>query len=253
MEAVSEVESKGDGGLKVSVVIPVNGASELTDRCIESVKKNAGIEHEILVVDDCSKEPYKNEGVAVVRLKEHSGVTKALNVGLRTLRLNYDYVLLLNNDTLPQPGFLKALVDCAESDASIGVVGSTRINSWEPYREAGAGMDLTTGLVHYVKDPEQWKEPIQCIWVPFCSVLLSRACVEYTGLLDEKMVTFNSDNDFCLRAIFMGFCVVVEPKSKVFHYQSYTVKALGLEPYDDQITFAKKWFGPAQNLSLIHI
>ena len=233
--------------MKIKIVIPMHNFGELTDRCIETIQKNAGIDHEILVVDDLSDIPYKNDKVSVIRLKEHSGYTKATNLGLRFLRLDYDYVLLLNNDTLPQPDFLKNLVERAESDKGIGIVGSTRINAWEPYREAGPGLDLTTGLVQYVKDPEEWKEPMQCIWMPFCSALLSRACVEYVGLLDEKMITHCSDNDYCLRSIFMGFGIVVEPRSKVFHYQSVTVNSLALEPYDDQITFAKKWFAPAMN------
>ena len=149
------------------------------------------------------------------------------------MRLNYDYVLLLNNDTIPQPDFLKNLVECAESDKGIGIVASTRINSWDPYREAGPGMDLTTGLVRYEKSPDDWKGPIQCIWTPFCSVLFSRACVEYVGLLDEKLINHCQDNDYCLRAVFMGFGIVVEPRSKVFHYQSVTIHSLNIEPYDE--------------------
>ena len=247
MEIISEVKTERDCCVKISVVIPVYGFGELTDRCIDACKKNAGIEHDILVVDDCSDTSYENPNAATIRIKERSGCTKALNIGLRALRLNYDYVLLLNNDTIPQPDFLKNLVECAESDKGIGIVASTRINSWDPYREAGPGMDLTTGLVRYEKSPDDWKGPIQCIWTPFCSVLFSRACVEYVGLLDEKLINHCQDNDYCLRAVFMGFGIVVEPRSKVFHYQSVTIHSLNIEPYDDQITFARKWFGPAHN------
>ena len=43
------------------------------------------------------------------------------------------------------------------------------------------------------------------------------------------------------------FANVVEPHSKVFHYQSVTIHSLNITPYDDQITFARKWFAPAMN------
>ena len=247
METVSASKTERACGVNIKVIIPMFGFGELTDRCIDACKKNAGIEHDILVVDDCSETPYENPNAATIRIKERSGCTKALNIGLRALRLNYDYVLLLNNDTIPQPDFLKNLVECAESDKGIGIVGSTRITCWNPYREAGPGMDLTTGLVRYVTSPNDWEGPIHCIWMTFCSVLFSRALVEYAGLLDEKLINHCQDNDYCLRSIFMGFANVVEPHSKVFHYQSVTIHSLNITPYDDQITFARKWFAPAMN------
>ena len=231
--------------MKVWVIIPMHNFAELTDECVDYVKKHAGIEHEILVVDDCSKKAYKNDKVKVARLKQHSGFSKAINFGLRLLQLNYDYVCILNNDTLPEPNFLKHMVETAKKDPQIGIVGASRIMGYDPYKVSMWGTDLTTGQV--ACSLEDLAEPSQAIWIPFCCVLFSQACVQAVGLLDEKMINHCSDNDYCLRALFMDFAVVHEPKAKVFHYQSKTVESLGLEPYDDQITFARKWFGVAMN------
>lgn len=218
---------------------------EMTDKCIEIVRKNAGIEHEILVVDDFSDVPYENKDAKVIRLKEHSGFTKAINVGLRVLRLNYDYVCLLNNDTEPCENFLKSMVENAETDPVIGIVGAGRVQNKEPYVVAMWGTDLTTGTVAASHDDQE--EPGICVWIPFCCVLLSKNCVESVGLLDEKLINHCSDNDYCLRAIFMGFCVLFDPKAKVIHYQSATINSLGIAPYEDQKIFIQKWLGTAMN------
>ena len=232
---------------KVVVLIPMFNHADLTDKCVEYVLKNAGIPVRIVVIDDGSERPYSNSLTETIRIPNNSGFTKAVNEGLRALRLDYDYVLVLNNDAEGQPDFVKSLVELAESDKRIGVVGSTRIGSWEPYREAAGGADLTTGLVYASQEKDAFKEPVQCVWFPFCSVLLSKDCVEMTWLLDEKMRNHNSDNDYCLRAIFQEFAVVVEPKSKVFHHQSCTWLPMGITPYADQKIFASKWFGAAMN------
>lgn len=246
--------------MRIVVIIPMHNLGELTTKCINLVRKHAGVDCDILVVDDGSTEPYSYDydydgdwegedysagGVDTLRLDDNYGFTYAVNEGIRALKLDYDYVCLLNNDTEPEPGFLKALVDTAESDKGIGIVGSARIASREPYKVFGAGMDLTTGLVAgYTEDMQAAEE---CAWIPFCSVLISRRLVETIGLLEERLINHCSDNDYCLRALMADFVVIFEPRSKVYHHQSCTINADQIQPYEDQKTFAKKWFGSALN------
>lgn len=233
--------------VNVAVIIPAYNKFEMTRECVEETIKNAGMKCKVFVIDDHSDKPFGDiHNAKVVRLKGRSGFSKAVNVGLRiALRGDYDHFLLLNNDTLPDIDFLKHLVDFQKANPLAGIVSSVRITPRDTYMEAGLGADLTTGEVWC--SSEGFSEAMQGVWAPFCSVLISRTCLEAVGLLDEKMINFCSDNDYCLRAIFMGFGVFLEPKSKVFHKQNQTVGELGLSPADDQITFARKWFGPALN------
>jgi len=234
---------------KVVVLIPMFNKAELTDKCIEETLKNAGLPIEIIVIDDGSSVPYSSVSARTIRIDRNSGFTKAVNTGLRELRLNYDYVLLLNNDTLPQPDFLKAMVERAETDRDIGIVSSIRIGSMDPWMAAAGGADIVTGLVYASKDPNEWTEPMGAGFVPFCSVLLRRDMVEYVGLLDESMRNHCSDNDYCIRAIFANYKIIVEPKSAVFHHQSVTLMATfgQVDPSKDQKMFMGKWFGAAMN------
>jgi len=67
-------------------------------------------------------------------LPENRGFAAGINAAVSLLCRGNDftYFWLLNPDTLPDPQALEALLDMAESDPNIGVVGSTLILPTEP-------------------------------------------------------------------------------------------------------------------------
>lgn len=220
----------------------------MTEECIQHCRKNAGIEHDILVVDDCSDEPFSSTGCQTYRMDTQSGFTKAVNAGLRALRLNYDYVCILNNDTIPQKDFLKILVDDLEEDRSLGIASSALVQN----REDGEfvmhveGCDLMTGEIFVFKERDHIEKRM-AVFIPFTCVVLSRKLVEDIGLLDERMKNHCSDNDYCLRAVMHNFGVMCDTASRVIHYQSVTVKEHKIGPDEDQRVFAAKHFGVMMN------
>jgi len=228
------------------VLIPMFNHAEMTSKCIAEVQKNASTEdYRVLVVDDYSTSPYTCDAATVIRTPKNLGFTGAVNYGLRHLRLQYDHVILLNNDTEPYPDFIKNMVQTAEKDKSIGIVGAGRVISKEPYQIITWGADLLTGKSF--GDDKDYEEPSQCIFIPFCCVLLTRECVETVGLLDERMRNHCSDNDYCLRTLMMNKAVVYEPSAKVYHHHSVTIKHEKIYPDADQKIFVMKWFGVAMN------
>lgn len=241
--------------MKVVVLIPMFNHGEMTQECIKHCKENAGIEHEIMVVDDGSEVPFKSDDAKkIVRLNRNSGFTTAVNSGLRDLGLSYDYVCILNNDTIPQKNFLKILIDDMENDKQVGIAASARVNNTEDFAMHIDGADLTTGEV-WVSKEKDLSEVRPAVFVPFCCVVFSKRCVETVGLLDERMVNHCSDNDYCLRAVMMDIKIIVDTDSRVIHYQSVTIKENGIYPDEDQKTFAAKHFGVMMNeiLSVIPV
>jgi GT2 family glycosyltransferase len=234
--------------VKVAVIIPMFNNNKMTEECIQHCKRNAGIEHEILVVDDGSVEPFDSVDSKTIRLTTNGGFTRAVNSGLRALKLDYDYVCILNNDTIPQENFLKILVDDMEEDKSIGIASSALLQN----REDGEfvmhveGCDLMTGEIFVFKEKDHIEKRM-AVFIPFTCVVFSRKLVEYIGLLDERMKNHCSDNDYCVRAVMHDFGVMCDTASRVVHYQSVTVKQLGLGPDADQKVFIAKHFGPMMN------
>lgn len=217
------------------------GKEEYTLKCIEFVQKNAGCDHDILVVDDGSKTPFADQfdpipKVDILRLRENSGFTNAVNQGiLWAQRRNYDYVLLLNNDTEPEKNFLKELIDVMESDKVIGIAGSVRRHpkkEGEPIELCGS--DLIRGFQYFCEESKLPKDPIPCNWFALCSGLLRMDMVREIGLLDKRMRNHCSDTKYCFQAKFSNWSVVIVPTSIVVHHLSVTTTANGVLVDDDQ-------------------
>lgn len=224
---------------KVTIIIPMYGKEEYTRTCVKLVKDNygTGFPIEILVVDDGSPEPFADHTINVLRLDENSGYSNATNQGiLWAQHRNADYVHLLNNDTEPKPGFLKHLLDIMEADTSIGIAGSVRILGSEQGITELHGADLIRGYQKVVKDASGLPDVIRVHWVPLCSSLISMDCIRRIGILDSKMKVWSSDLEYCIRASFADFGVVVVPASKVIHHHEVTTRTV-LDKYkieDDQ-------------------
>lgn len=199
------------------------GHAEMTRSCVRFCKKNAGIDHDILVVDDGSLESYIGyDGEFVHQLSENSGYTNATNQGILWCGDRYDYIHLLNNDTEPEPGFLKILYDFLESNSVVGIAASVRILQTDsPHNVELYGADLIRGF-QMMTDGNIPEDPIYCHWIPVCSALIRYKMVRYIGLLDRRMRTWSSDLDYCLRANAYGWNVALLPKSRVKHIHQVT-------------------------------
>ena len=222
----------------ICVIIPMFGKEEYTDKCIDETVKHAGIQIDIVVVDDGSQKFYRNSkyNVSVIRLTENTGFTNAINAGiLHAQKLGYDYVHLLNNDTEPRKDFIKVLFEDMDKDPNLAIASSARLYpKGDSFLVELYGIDLLRGY-QCVIDIENVKGAIvECNWVPVCSALIRMDVIREIGLLDKHMRTHSSDLDYCLRIKMAGYRIVVDPSSLVFHHHEVTTKANGITPEHDQ-------------------
>ena len=108
----------------VSVVIVTWNSRETVEECLKSLLPQVS---EILVVDNASKDGtagfiVKNfPKIKLVKNKKNIGFAKAVNQGIRRARSKY--ILMLNPDTVVKEGALERMVEFADSDSKIGIVG----------------------------------------------------------------------------------------------------------------------------------
>ena len=96
--------------MKVTIIIPNYNGAHFLRPCLDKLKRQTFREFEVLVVDNGSRDgslallrDFYPE-VRVISLRENQGFSKAVNVGIRASRS--PYVILLNNDTEPEPDFV---------------------------------------------------------------------------------------------------------------------------------------------------
>jgi GT2 family glycosyltransferase len=230
--------------MKVCVVVTMWNFEDMTRECTSMVRANAGMEHTLLVVDNGSDKPYFDINAdLVIRTNGNTGCTDAQNQGIIWCDNKYDYIMLLNNDTIPYHNFLKILVDAMENDKSLAVASSTRITKYNGVEvEEMYGVDLIRGHQQCRSDDDT--EDIKyCLWVPTTAVLIRSSVIREIGLLDKRMINHCSDNDFCYRAIINDYKIACIIDSKVVHLRGVTVKKHGVVPYKDQRVMLEKLSG----------
>jgi len=240
---------------EVSIVIPVHNQWPRTAACLCSIVADiSSVGYEVVLVDDASTDETPHilptvGGIRVVRLDENQGFLGATNAGIAAARGRF--VVLLNNDTEVQPGWLDALVTTAESDERIGVVGAKLVYPDGTLQEAG-GIIWSDGSGHnYGRDQDPDDPRYGFVReVDYCSgaCLLVRAdLLAMLGGLDERYrPAYYEDTDLCFAARKLGFRVLYQPEAVVVHHEGAshgTDPAAGVKRYQEinREKFVEKW------------
>lgn len=158
--------------------------------------------------------------VVLLRAAKNLGFAGGCNLGIReALRIGAQYTWLLNNDTLVHPQSLAQLVSAAsmaeERGLRIGLVGSM-LRKW-PHTELvqfdGERVDYAGRPLH-----ECAKQKLKSVpFVSGASMLVCRDFWEETGLMDEDFFLYFEDNELCVRCLDLGWHVLYQPRSIVYH------------------------------------
>jgi GT2 family glycosyltransferase len=212
------------------IVLNWNGLAD-TLECLESLSRLDYPAYEMVVVDNGSTDGppaairERFPDVTLIENGENLGFTGGNNVGLRwALEQGADYMLLLNNDTVVAPDFLRLLVEAAEVDSRIGIAGPTIYYHDQPriIWTAGGGIDWRRGQTWMVglneRDAGQFgEEPREVDFVTGCALLVKRAVLERVGLLDDRFFAYYEETEWCVRTQRARFKIVHVPQAKIWH------------------------------------
>jgi GT2 family glycosyltransferase len=200
------------------VLIPHYGSDDLLRALLPTLHCEIPSDEELkkpLIV-----KPFKHGEVLIVNNNEvNLGYTKACNIGLRrTVDSGYDVCWLLNNDTkvVDLEGAISALENEFENNPSTGVVGFKILSMEDPdfIHHAGTG-DCVPAGVHKVGSVSagQYEQRTKERWVTGASMAILGNCIVETGIMDDHMVNYYSDSDYCYRARYARYEVVYLPIS----------------------------------------
>lgn len=226
------------------ILVNWNGKND-TLSCLESLKKvsmGQRVNVSVIVVDNGSTDDSvvtikKNfPEVEVIETRENIGFAGGNNVGIRrALEDRFDFVWLLNNDTIVHEQAVSALIDaCGLS--SVGIAGSKIYfapgreyhKRRYTHKERGRVLWYAGGLIDWENmyashrgvdevDNGQYDATEETLFVTGCSMMIKRQVFENIGLLDEKFFAYLEDLDFCLRAKAAGYRLKYVPPSVVWH------------------------------------
>ena len=210
----------------VSLIIPVHDSAELTERCLKAILHSTEkIPYEVIIVDDTADADTKAllkvvEGARVIVNEENLGFLRTINRGAAASQGRY--LVLMNNDTEPQPGWLDALVNRAKSADDIGVVTPKFVYPDGVLLEAG-GIVWREGVAHnYGRDRDahapEYNYVREVDYGSAAALLVRSEVWKAAGGFDERYVPiYWEDTDLCFTARKLGWRVMYEPKAVVIH------------------------------------
>lgn len=217
----------------VCVIVTAWNQVDKTIPCLESVRAQTYENLSILLVNNGSEDDTVEQvsrhfpSVDILTLPQNLGPTRGYNAGFRQALANqFDFVFLLNNDTLLAPDCIATLVAEARTSPVIGLVMPKIYYAFEPQRIWSVGGWYNPWNLEVKRpgdnqiDNGQWDEPIDIDDAPFCAVLLTRNILETVGLPDEGFFLYYEDLDFCLRARQAGFRLRLVPAAQMWHVVS---------------------------------
>ena len=213
----------------VSVCIPVVSDHGLIEGCLESLAgSRPSVDTEVVVVanglgGNAFSSLRKRDDIVLVRSAVNAGFSGGNNLAAKCARGRY--LLLLNDDSVVEAGFIDRLLNAIERDPLIAAVGGTALSAdgrlqeagsvlWSDgwTRQVGAGLPADSTAYHYVR------------YVDFISangLLVDRHAWDVVGGLDERYFpAYCEDVDLCLALWDHGYRVAYEPRARLRHLES---------------------------------
>jgi GT2 family glycosyltransferase len=213
----------------VAVVIPSWNSLGLLERCLQSIRAQDA-EIELMVIDNGSDDGsvafLEREGVPHLALPHNVGFAPAVNLGVRSTAAAA--ILVLNADTVLEPGCVRALRLALEADPGLGGV-QPRILQLEAEPTVARGALLYSAGQALLADgraieegagePQagQFTRPHEIFGVCGAACLLRRQLFEELGGYDERYFAFYEDVDLNVRARIAGWHFGYSPEAVVWH------------------------------------
>lgn len=214
--------------IKTTIIIPNYNGLSFMEPCFESLKEQTVRDFKVLVVDngstDGSVEWLKERRVPSIFLKENTGFSGAVNTGIRAA--DTPYVLLLNNDTRVEPGFVAAMERAMDQSPKIFSVSSRMIQMYHPELLDDAGdMYSILGWAYQRgvgRSVNLYQKSCRVFSACAGAAIYRRAVFDEIGLFDELHFAYLEDIDVGWRAKLYGYDNVYCPDAAVYHVGSGT-------------------------------
>ena len=213
---------------KTTIIIPNYNGLKFMEPCMAALEKQTDQDFDLLVVDngstDGSVEWLKNHDIPSIFLLTNTGFSGAVNVGIRAAVT--PYVILLNNDTEPEPDYVAELVRAIEGSPHIFSVSPKMIQMYHRELMDDAGDMYSVMGWAYQRGVGQEVERYDraCLIFSACAgaAIYRREVFEEIGYFDEMHFAYLEDIDVGYRAKIAGYYNRYCPRARVYHVGSGT-------------------------------
>lgn len=241
-----------DSKKSISVIIPnYNGIGLLEAYlpfALEAIK-NAGVDHEVIIVDDCSTDDSVNfirqkfPGIQLIVNQENRGFSFSCNRGIEAAQ--YELIFLLNSDVKLTPDYFSYLWKYFSQPDTFGVMGRIIDMEGDGMQDAARlpkfnGLKLKTGYFYYSNNPD---DRLYTLYLSGANALIDAAKLRELGGFDELFSPFYSEDlELSIRAWRLGWKCYYEHRAICRHRLSATTKNYKTPQWVKRVYFRNRFY-----------
>jgi GT2 family glycosyltransferase len=220
-------------GDRVCIIIPNYNGGDFLHDCIDSILSNTNYNYyDITVVDNGSTD---NSGQVINRFDDVKCIQNDVNLGVPIAcnqaiynSPDYDWYLLLNNDTEVHDNWLYSMLRTGNKNQSAGIVGAKLLFPDGTIQHAGAEFRPGEKFhVGYGEPNDNFTNDRMVEYVTGAAFLIDSDVIETVGYLDEMLSpAYYEETDYCQRAYDSGFKTFYSADAIITHHESKTTNKL---------------------------
>ena len=256
VEKAEAVEEAPPPPRTTAIVVSYDRA-DLLKKAIEALERSKDREKiEILVVDNGSTDGSAQlepdfPNTRFIRMPRNFGLTKALNVALRSA--TGEFILLLHEDTEVSPETVSLLTGILENQSDVGAACPLLVTvDGQPAPQISSlPAPGRTSLEWRSADPALGEQSVE--YARGAAIMVRSLSLKAMGKIDERYGTYGSDAEICYQVRRAGKRVLLTPAARVIHHGRAELDAGSrAAPEADRIlglaVYLRKHYGIARGL-----
>lgn len=195
--------------MDLTIIIVSWNTSGLLNQCLDSIYKTGSrFTFEVIVVDNGSSDDSVSlvekqyPQVILIKNTQNRGFAAANNQGLAVGKGRY--FMLLNSDTIVLPGAVDALLELADCNPRVGVIGPKLLNMDGSLQKSWAS--FPSFLSELVGQNFRVRQPVRDVqntfdvdWIMGACMLVRSETISEVGQMDEDYFFYSEETDWCFR------------------------------------------------------
>jgi GT2 family glycosyltransferase len=214
----------------IAVIVLVWNGADYLDACLTALLSQKYDPLRVIVVDNDSTDRSVEIArrylprIRLVQTGYNYGFAGGINAGLA--ETDAEIVVLLNQDTEVQPGWLQAVAATYADHADMGIVGcKLYYPRSRTLQHAGGWVRRPDAFSYHIgqdeEDSGQYDTLLDAEYVTGAAFAIHRRVLNVLGGLDDRYFpAFYEEIDYCYRARRSGFRVVYQPQAVVYHHET---------------------------------
>src|SRR5271166_1868181 len=204
----------------VSVVVCAYNAERTMRRCLESLRTLDYANHEVIIVDDGSRDSTAEISMDFPEFRlirqSNKGLSVARNVGMHAAR--GEYIAYTDSDCVVDPHWLTLIIRSIVENNFDGCGGPNYAPHEDGWIEASCA--ASPGAPCHVLVAEDRAEHLAG-----CNLVFAKSALAKIGGFDAQFRTAGDDVDICWRMLEAGYKLGFSPAAFVWHFRRNTVSA----------------------------